>query len=203
MRAKAVELAALHMRVTALAKSEAECVSPILLHKYTVLLCRGVLIKHSVTKMQTSAASIGQMADLAYVCHIDGAGQRSGSAEYLVSVTQLWVPVSKPGTPCRLKKAVSATKGEKAALEGEKAALTKAKAVLEKEKAALEKEKAALTGELDTAQKGAEQSAVALAARHKQAAADVSKTLEEIAATEQYLQAVKQKLAALSSDLTA
>ena len=114
-----------------------------------------------------------------------------------------WYLVSKLGTLCRLKKAVSAAKGEKAALEGEKAALTKAKIVLEREKAALEKEKAALTGELDTAQKGAEQSAVALAAKHKQAAADVSKTLEEIAATEQGLLAVKQKLAALSSDLTA
>ena len=82
------------------------------------------------------------------------------------------------------------------AAEGEKAALAKAKA-------ALEREKAALIGELDIAQKGAEQSAVALAARHEQAAADVSKTVEEIAATEQGLQAVKEKLAALLSNLTA
>ena len=111
--------------------------------------------------------------------------------------------LSESGALCRLKKAVSAAKGEKAALEGEKAALTKAKAALEKEKAVLIKEKAALTGELDIAQKGAEQSAIALAARHKQAAADVSKTMEEIAATEQGLLAVKEKLAALSTDLTA
>lgn len=103
---------------------------------------------------------------------------------------------SNVGALCRLKKAVSAAKAEKAALEGEKATLTKAKA-------ALEKEKAALTGELDIARKGAEQSAVALAARHKQAAADVSKTLEEIAVTEQGLLAVKEKLAALSTGLTA
>ena len=46
MRAKAVELAALHTRLTALAKSEAECVSPILLHDSTGLTCRGVAIKH-------------------------------------------------------------------------------------------------------------------------------------------------------------
>ena len=92
MHAKAVELAALHTRLTALAKSEAECVSPILLHGSTGLSCRGLIIKHAVTDALTSATRIGHMADLADICHIDGAGEGSGSAGYLVSVTQLRVP---------------------------------------------------------------------------------------------------------------
>ena len=111
MRAKAVELAALHTRLTALAKSEAECVPPILLHCYSVLLCRGVLIKHAVTKMQTSAASIGHMADPAYVCHINGAGRRSASAEYLVSVTQLVVPGLKAGDSVQAEEGRERCKG--------------------------------------------------------------------------------------------